>query len=72
MIARTCDACHKTITKPAVYFNLSIEKKQAHLEDSQDPINAIEGDYCRECVGNGKAVKDVMSEIDTVKLVDET
>ena len=71
MMAHTCDACGKAIVKPEVYFNVSIDKNQPHLEDTQDPIHGVEGDYCRACVTNGKAIKDLMSEIDTIKLADE-
>lgn len=71
MIAHTCDCCKQLIKGP-VFFNILLMKKRTDLIDEQQPIHQTEGDYCRECIVTGVAMDNLMSEIDTVKLGDET
>lgn len=70
-MARVCDACHKTIASPTVYFNVLVMKKLADREDEQNPIHQQEGDYCHECMINNAAMQDLMADINAVKLDNE-
>jgi hypothetical protein len=59
-LSRHCDACKNSIINE--YYDLAITIKEALKEPSQDGANYY-GDYCLECIGNGKAIKHLLNEI---------
>ena len=61
-LTRLCEACHKVIPK-ATHLELSLAVKRTHGGESQDPIENVYGDYCDQCVRNGKALADLLTGV---------
>lgn len=65
-IARTCDACKRLIV-PQRFVELQLRVLRTTEGESQDPLDAVYGDYCRSCITNGAAITDLKSGLTKVK-----
>lgn len=61
-LTRTCELDNKLCID--IYYDVSIMVKEADEIPDQDPRQEIHGDYCKGCVMNGNALKDLFSKLE--------
>lgn len=62
-LSHTCDACKKPIVQTQ-YAEITINVKLVSSTEEHSPVEAMMGDYCRDCVQTGMAVVDLRSGFD--------